>query len=221
MIDEWRRGGRSPWPASTAAVSSGFWAARRHDVSTDQALLLAFQRFETSQNDDGGWGYFVRSGSTNTMTCVGLLGAAMGHGTAPDFVKFDPANPRHTVVKPALEDPKIQEGLRKLSQHLGTPVADGDAGKLPMQNLYFLWSVERVAVLYDLKTINGKEWYPWGAQILVHHQRPDGAWGNSPYHGANPSLNTCFALLFLKRSNLVQDLTNHLRLYTGVQNSQK
>ena len=90
-----------------------------------------------------------------------------------------------------------------------------------MQNLYFLWSVERVAMLYDLRTIGGKDWYGWGAQILVHNQQPNGAWPTAFYHGNNPPLNTCFALLFLKRSNLVQDLTNNLRLYTGIRESEK
>ena len=30
-----------------------------------------------------------------------------------------------------------------------------------MQEMYFLWSVERVAMLYDLKTIGGRDWYAW------------------------------------------------------------
>ena len=43
-------------------------------------------------------------------------------------------------------------------------------------NLYFLWSVERVAVLYNLPTIGKKEWYRWGAEILVANQKKDGNW---------------------------------------------
>ncbi len=208
--------------SNTQFAILAIWAARRHDLPSEQAILAAFQRFNTSQNADGGWGYMIGNrNSKDTMTCVGLLGEAMGHGTAPEIVRFNPNNPRATVIKPALEDPRIQDGLKKLAQHIGDPLTTGDPSKLPMQNLYFLWSVERVAMLYDLKTINGKEWYPWGAQILVHHQRPDGDWGNSQYPGACPSLDTCFALLFLKRSNLVQDLTNNLRLYTGISDPQK
>ena len=100
------------------------------------------------------------------------------------------------------------------------PVADPKPGSLAMQNLYFLWTVERVAMLYDLQTIGGKDWYGWGAQILVHHQAANGAWHNSHYPGANPPVNTCFALLFLRRSNLVQDLTNNLRLYSGIRDGE-
>ena len=90
-----------------------------------------------------------------------------------------------------------------------------------MKNLYFLWSVERVAMLYDLKTIGGKDWYAWGAQILVHNQRAGGEWPSEFYHGHSLPLNTCFALLFLRRSNLVQDLTDNLRLSTGIRDPGK
>lgn len=207
--------------SNTQFALLAMWAARRHDVPTDQALLAGFQRFTTSQNNDGGWGYAGGGSSSNTMTCVGLLGLAMGHGAAPEIVKVNPNDPKDIVIKPVLQDPKIQNGLKSLARHIGQPMLEGKSKPRPMQNLYFLWSVERVAMLYDLKTIDGKEWYPWGAQILVHHQNSAGDWNNSHYHGANPPLNTCFALLFLKRSNLVQDLTNNLRLYTGIRDSDK
>jgi hypothetical protein len=76
-------------------------------------------------------------------------------------------------------------------------------------------------MLYDLKTIEGKQWYPWGAQIILHNQTPEGSWANSGFPGSDESVNTCFALLFLRRSNLVQDLTHHLRLFTGIRDSEK
>jgi hypothetical protein len=208
--------------SNTQFAMLALWAARRHDVPTDQALLASYQRFVKSQNPDGSWGY--RPGTAmnpNTMTNVGLLGLAFGHGVAPDLLKFNPKNPKDTIVKPALQDPAIQKGLKALSRYIGQPSLDSNKIDFPMENLYFLWSVERVAMLYDLKTIGGKDWYRWGAQILVHNQGPDGAWDFSRYHGASPPLNTCFALLFLRRSNLVQDLTNNLRLSTAISDPEK
>lgn len=209
--------------SNTQFALLALWAARRHDIPSEQAIMAAYQRFVTTQNKDGGWGYSINHSvnTTDAMTAVGLLGLAMGHGTAPDVVKFDPKNPKDTIVRPALDDANIQNGLKTLSRHIGAPVVEGDAQNLPMQNLYWMWSIERVAMLYDLKTINGKEWYPWGAQILVHRQDADGSWGQSNYPGSDPNVNTCFALLFLKRSNLVQDLTANLRLYTGIRDPEK
>jgi hypothetical protein len=208
--------------SNTQFAMLALWAARRHDVPTDQALLASYQRFLKSQNPDGGWGY--RPGTAlnpNTMTNVGLLGLAFGHGAAPDLVKFNPKNPKDIIVKPALQDPAIQKGLKALSRYIGQPSLDANKTNVPMENLYFLWSVERVGMLYDLKTIGGKDWYRWGAQVLVHNQGPDGAWDFSRYPGASPPLNTCFALLFLRRSNLVQDLTNNLRLSTAISDPEK
>ena len=76
---------------------------------------------------------------------------------------------------------------------------------------YFLWSLERVAVIYDLKDIGGKDWYGWGSEVILQNQRVDGAWQET--HG---DINdTCFALLFLTRANLAKDLTESIRTRGG------
>ncbi|MBI2807284.1 MAG: hypothetical protein HYX68_20060 [Planctomycetes bacterium] len=214
-------GGGGTDNSNTQFALLALWAARRHGVPTDQVHLAGYHRFTTSQNADGGWNYHYKgSGSTASMTGVGLLGLAMGHGTSPEVVRFNPKNPKDFLVKPALQDPDIQRGLLALARSIGQPSTDPKASNFPMQNLYFLWTVERVAMLYDLKTIGGKDWYGWGAQILVHNQNAQGAWPVSYYPGQSTPLNTCFALLFLRRSNLVQDLTNNLRLYSGVRDGE-
>ncbi len=81
---------------------------------------------------------------------------------------------------------------------------------IPQRDLYFLWSVERVGVLYDLPTIGRKDWYRWGAEMLVANQKPQGNWADGGYPGTNLVIDTCLALLFLKRGNLVADLTTKL-----------
>ena len=55
------------------------------------------------------------------MTCVGLLGLALGHGASPEIIRFNPNDPKDIVVKPALEDPKIQTGLQALARNIGEP----------------------------------------------------------------------------------------------------
>jgi hypothetical protein len=74
-------------------------------------------------------------------------------------------------------------------------------------DLYYLWSLERVAVTYDLRTIGGKDWYAWGAPLIIGQQRDDGSWADL-YPGVP---DTCFALLFLKRVNVARDLTRSLQ----------
>jgi hypothetical protein len=74
-------------------------------------------------------------------------------------------------------------------------------------DLYFLWSVERVAVIYGLEKFQGKDWYNWGKEIILKNQKPDGSW-KERFPGVP---DTCFALLFLRRANIVKDLTDKLR----------
>lgn len=181
------------------------WAARRHGVPTERSLLAAAQRFEASQNLDGGWGYtgkggFVQVvGSTPAMTGAGLLGLAMGHAVTP------PAKDAPAGKLP--EQPAIVRGLQKLGLHV-----DGRE----MNNLYFLWTLERVGVLYNLKLIGGHDWYDASVNFLLPLQGADGSWSVYGYQGSTPQLDTCFALLVLKRSNLVQDLTERLPLLMSI-----
>jgi hypothetical protein len=188
--------------SNTQFAILALWRAQQYEVPVKRSLNLIVRRFLTSQNADGSWGYHYLFGGgentrTLTMTCVGLIGLAVGHGLA---------QPRR-AVQPA-QDPRIVNGLIALSGNVGQPVEQ--RGMLDMQNLYFLWSLERVAVLYNLPTIGDKDWYRWGAQVLIRNQASAGNWANGLYVGSSPPLDTCLALLFLKRANLVKDLTAKL-----------
>jgi hypothetical protein len=81
-----------------------------------------------------------------------------------------------------------------------------------MADLYFLWSLERVAVLYGLKTIDGHDWYAWAREVLLAHQQDRGHWQGGLYPGNTPTIDTCFALLTLLQANLAKDLTTKLEL---------
>ncbi len=104
---------------------------------------------------------------------------------------------------------RVLKGLTTLSGFIGKPI--GRMQNVTPGNLYFLWSVERVGVLYNLHAIGDKDWYRWGAEILVANQSENGAWSlEGGYPGQDALANTCLALLFLKRANLVSDLSNKL-----------
>ena len=72
------------------------------------------------------------------------------------------------------------------------------------RDFYFLWSLERVGVIYGVDKIGKIDWYDLGADELVEAQHPTGAWGKGARGGV---VDTSFALLFLSRSNLVRDLS--------------
>lgn len=216
--------GRAGDNSNTQFAVVGLWAARRHGLPVNQALARVDLRFRKYQGPDGGWGYSIpfnpggppgmmREPSSAAMTCAGLLGLAVNYGAN--------AARRNVDMK---KDRSLRAGLLALSTVIGVPAPAngvnvgidrlGPGGPMRLDRdrngtaYYFLWSLERVAVALDLKTIEKKDWYAWGSQILLANQQFDGSWqGNYAGSGAD----TCFALLFLRRANLTTDLTARLK----------
>jgi len=227
--------------SNTQFAILAIWAARRHGLPVEPTLKLIVKRFETGQNQDGTWSYHYRFGGGlpegPAMNCVGLLGLAIGRGMAHDAaVKDGPPEMKaagavgqpglaallaalaglhkqlavQEAVKNGAKDQRILGGFVALDRHVGRPA--GRIQGLPLVNLYLLWSIERVAVLYNLPVLGQKDWYRWGAEILVANQAPAGNWQAGLYPGSTPPCDTCLALLFLRRSNLASDLTGSLAL---------
>jgi uncharacterized protein (TIGR03067 family) len=141
------------------------------------------------------------------MTCAGLLGLAIADGIANETILSRSKEKSRTPRDPA-HDRFVRAGLLALGSVIGQPSNGGDGSPPSFLNYYFLWSLERVAVVFGLETIGSKDWYSWGAEFALAHQRSDGSW-----HGgyAEGGVDTSFALLFLRRSNLVRDLAASLR----------
>ena len=146
------------------------------------------------------------------MTCAGLLGLAFGHGAKLDDRKAkDPTVEKADVSK----DIVVKTGMQALGTAIGQPTGWTGIGRPSVKiqeasgrAFYFMWSLERVAVAYNLETIAKKDWYQWGAEILLANQKADGSWAGDY---ASCGADTCFALLFLKRANFTQDLSRSLK----------
>jgi hypothetical protein len=219
-LDAWRKvalkGGEfDPGPSdnsNTQFAVLALWVARRHGVPVELPVALMENRFRTTQlpagpdpsgnnvDLEGAWPYNPATGTANavwpTMTPAGLLGLAVAHGVARG------ADDKQNF----LDDPAIKKALAMLGREIDRP------GEQRATDLYFLWSLERVGVLYDLSRIEGKDWYSWGRKRLLDSQQPDGHWEGGVYYDNNPVHDTCFALLFLKQANLAKDLTAKLQL---------
>ncbi len=201
--------------SNTQFAMLGLWAAQRHDLPIGPTFRLMVERFERTQSADGWWPYlFDRSPVASrhprpSMICVGLLSLATGSGIKSPMLDRTHADNRQQLVL---------KGLVALSEDISVAASGRDGvGTLAWRGPYYLWSVERVAMLYNLQTIEDKDWYRWGAGILVASQRPGGEWRllslspkspPMPYYG--PIINTSLALLFLKRSHPMKDLTPKL-----------
>jgi len=114
------------------------------------------------------------------------------------------------------EDQGLVRGLRILGNYMSDPsdtrgtAAWSGNGPKGAVSLYYLWSLERVGVFCNVRTIGGKDWYRWGVDLLLPTQKADGSWVGRG-SGGSPVIDTCFALLFLKRSDLLPDLRETLQ----------
>ena len=193
--------------SNTQFATLGLWSAGRHGVPMERALARLAQRFRVSQIPAGDWNYSFSAPANGpgdrAMTCAGLLGLAVGHGLTADLKGAD--------VAAAAQDPAVEKAMKALNGYMGT------ADLYPQQaNAYFLWSVERVGVLYGRRSIDGKKWYPWGAEKLLKSQSAEGTWPPALINTAPVPADTCLSLLFLKRANLAQDLTVKLQFLSQV-----
>lgn len=200
--------------SNTQFATLALWVGRRYGVPTQPALLKVAAYFRATQNPDGGWSYTpLLSSPTSTapMTCAGVLGLVCGHGAALEVRKGKGAKLDRADLS---KDAQLKAALLALSTAVGVPLGwRGDGPRQPIIQAanggayYFLWSLERVCVGLNLDLLGRKNWYDWGAEILLANQQADGTWqGSYALYGAD----TCFALLFLRRTNLVTDLSANL-----------
>ncbi len=69
------------------------------------------------------------------------------------------------------------------------------------QYYYYLYALERAGMLYGTEMMGNHKWYPEGAKVLIANQKADGSWGST--------VETCFAILFLKRATRPLDVATH------------
>jgi hypothetical protein len=216
----------------------GAWVCRKHGVPVEAALDLTEKRFLATQDQTGGWSYNGSgSGGNAAMSCSGLLGLATGlarreekapkSAPAKEFSAKGPkSDPFFTPATPA-ENPAKKENkpriplspaaLRALA-HLGNQFAlklrgvatEPSIGEgATERDLYLLWSLERVGVIYGIDKIGGVDWFATGADLLLKSQTMDGSWG--PKTNFGPCVCTSFAILFLGKADLARDLSSKFR----------
>jgi hypothetical protein len=188
------------------------WICRRHGAAMDDTILKADHYFRSTLNRaDGGWGYTPSSHSTATMTCAGLVALAAERGMSIERSQSAPAGVRRAPgrqdgpprdLAPDKNDPVVAAALRYLAGQLRQDRIEAQ-GKA-FAGLYFYWSLERVGVIYGLAKIQDVDWYGWGAERLLRGQQQDGSWGG------RGCVDTAFAILFLSRANVAEDLTRVL-----------
>jgi hypothetical protein len=202
------------WDTQFATLA--LWVSRRHGLPVDEALERVRHHFQTTQLANGSWGYYMepkdgdtlvlRKSSRASFTCAGLLCLAVGEGAAR--ARLDPKNPKGKSTNQLEKDKYIRKSLAALANFIGKPGEDFEQDETQHLKSYsFFWDLERVAMIFSFRTLSKKDWYAWGSRFFLANQESDGSWW-----GADGKIEgTCYALLFLRRSNLAFDLTSTLR----------
>ncbi|MBI3855860.1 MAG: hypothetical protein HY293_09245 [Planctomycetes bacterium] len=99
------------------------------------------------------------------------------------------------------KDKAVIEGMKWLDTNYSVSQNTGPCEIAPVPDgwlYYYLYALERTGLLYDTTFIGKHDWYLDGYKVLLASQKGDGSWDKS--HFIKPTWDTCFAILFLKRS---------------------
>ena len=145
-----------------------------------------------------GWYYRDPTNSiTGSMTTAGIAVLQIAHDGLLRPRKF----PGYKASEQLKVAQAIQDGFAWMDKHFAVDRNPGMKG----WHYYYLYGLERAAVLGGRDLIGEHDWYIKGAKYLIEHQKPDGRWstgelGNAAELEANDVLDSAWAILFLKRA---------------------
>jgi hypothetical protein len=102
------------------------------------------------------------------------------------------------------KDPQVDSGMQWLAKNFSVTCNPGPYEHAAMEEnsqhqfFYYMYGLERAAILYGTEQIGGHYWFAKGLQVLVDGQRADGSWKSEK--GGDPMMDTCFAILFLRKA---------------------
>ncbi len=129
--------------------------------------------------------------TTGSMTCVGIASLVIAmDGLAQIRSPKLSASRKREVIN------AVHDGLAWMAHHFTVTTNPGHPSGDWLY--YYLYGMERAAVLSGVRNIGQHDWYREGAEFLMSHQR-GGSW-SSRQTGAIPG--TCFALLFLTKATV-------------------
>ncbi len=147
-----------------------------------------------------GWSYEEpKSGGENSaswgsMTCAGITGlaiaqAALRDGGVKRFKLQNDADAARTA------------GFGWLAQHFTARCHPGSIFRQQQWVYYYLYGLERAALLSNVALIQGRDWYFEGAMVLTLAQEDDGSWP-AELHPDQDIERAAMAVLFLKKGTV-------------------
>lgn len=154
-----------------------------------------------------GWSYVAggkgwEDKSTGSMTTAGLAGMII--------CKARLEQSRDRRVRTAIFEinRSIRDGCAWLAKNFSVS-ANPKSGSW---HYYYLYGLERAGVLSAVDEFGKHDWYEEGVSLLLKQQKDDGSFGNGQL---GYIVDTCFALLFLKRATVPVHHKKPKRIVTG------
>jgi len=157
-----------------------------------------------ARDRERGFGYTPGEPPTGSMTTAGMSSVAIVKAMLVEQHEVEPEMRQQL-------DQGLWDSIAWLAYHFD--VRGNPPGRSPVWHYYYLYGLERACVIVGKVYLGDHDWYREGAKLLVEAQKEDGAWrppsavgdmGGMPGPVYDTSmLDTCFALLFLKRATIL------------------
>jgi hypothetical protein len=121
---------------------------------------------------------------------------AMSAGGVGSLVLYD-----YMLDRKWKDDSFVKAGMNWLQGHY----------QIQAWNTYYLYGLERAAILFGTEKIGDHFWYAEGATALIGAQAADGSWGKDT-DWFNTTWDTCFSVLFLRRATRALVITGDSKL---------
>jgi hypothetical protein len=153
---------------------------------------------ESGKAQTRGWTYLPGHNElpTGSMTCAGIVGLGIVKERLWAMRKLDPALEKRL-------DAGMVDGIAWLAEHFRV---DDNPDPPNQWHYYYLYGLERVGAKTGVRWLGRHDWYRRGAEHLLGAQEESGGWAEAAAAGKpadateSAITQTCFALLFLKRS---------------------
>jgi len=166
-------------PSATIELAAKWWRESQSHLSLVKAPAPAPEGWCYGKHDHKPYGSMTVGGVASLAIC--------------DYIQG----------KDAKKDREIANGMEWLAKNFSVAYNPGPYEHAHFEEnsqhsyLYYLYGLERAAILYGTEQIGNHFWFAKGMQVLIEQQRPDGSWKVA---GGNELHDTCFAILFLRKA---------------------